>query len=123
MPRVRKLLFLIASKGRARLVRFSPGDDRFVTTWRSGTRANAHNLSGQHDLLHEIIRQAKAEIAQEHLEGLFIVAPESEIKTLREHMERGLIVVGGVVDDRIDPTDAELADLLAQALQAPGPER
>ncbi|MES3027620.1 MAG: hypothetical protein V4820_07200 [Pseudomonadota bacterium] len=124
MPRIRKLLFLIASKGRARLVQYRPGEDRFVTTWRYGERVNGRNAPHvQTDLVHEVIRQADKEIAADHLEGLFIIAPASEIEELREHMERGLIVVGGVVDDRINPTDAELTDLLVQALQAPTPER
>jgi hypothetical protein len=124
MQRVRKLLFLIKSKGEARLVQYRPGEDRFVTTWRYGQRANGLNTPHlENDLLHAIIRQAEREIATDHLEGLFIVAPEGEIEELREHMERGLIVVGGVVDDRIDPSNAELADVLFQALQAPSPER
>ena len=124
MRRVRKLLFLIASKGRARLVQYRPGEDRFVTTWRYGERANGLNAPHiQNDLVHEIIRQANKEIAVDHLEGLFIIAPASEIEELREHMERGLIVVGGVVDDRMDPTNAELADVFVHALQAPTPER
>ena len=114
MARVRKLLFLIACDGRVRLVRYQPGENCFVTIW------GAH---AEKDLLHEIVRQAEREIADSHLEGLFIVAPASEIDELREHMERGLIVVGGVVDDRVDPSDADLADVLTQALRAPSPER
>lgn len=124
MPRVRKLLFLITSKGRARLVQYRAGEDRFVTTWRCGERANGRNAPHvQNDLVHEIIRQADREIADDDLEGLFIIAPASEIEELREHLERGLIVVGGVADDRIDPSDGELGDILVQALQAPTPER
>lgn len=118
MARVRKLLFLIACNGRVRLVRYQPGENCFVTIW--GDRERAH---AEKDLLHEIVRQAGREIADSHLEGLFIVAPASEIEDLREHMERGLIVVGGVVDDRVNPSDADLADVLTQALRAPSPER
>lgn len=118
MARVRKLLFLITCNGRVRLVRHQPGENRFVTIWRYEERAH-----GEKDLLHELVRQAEREIADSHLEGLFIVAPASEIEELREHMERGLIVVGGVVDDRVDPSDADLAAVLTQALRAPSPER
>ena len=121
MPRVRKLLFLIASKGRARLVRYSLGEDQFVTTWRHEDGLNDTHI--QNDFLHEIIRQAHEEIALDHLEGLFIIAPTNEIEDLRDHLERGLIVVGGVANDRMCPTNAELADVLVQALQAPMPER
>ncbi len=124
MRRVRKLLFLIVSKGRARLVQYRADEDKFVTTWRHGERANGLNTPHPpNDLVHEVIRQAGKEIAVDHLEGLFIVAPASEMEELREHLERGLIVVGGVVDDRVDPSDAELAEVLTQALRAPTPER
>ncbi len=124
MPRVRKLLFLIKCKGGARLVQYRPDEKRFVTTWRYGERANGRNIPHpENDIFHAIIRQADREITIDHLEGVFIIAPEEEIEELREHMERGLIVVGGIVDDRIDPSNAELADILVQALQAPAPER
>jgi len=119
MSRIRKLLFLIAAEGHARLVRYLPGEGRFATAWMSGETC----ADPQGDLIHEIIRQAGREIAVNHLEGLFIVAPASELEELRERLERGLIVVGGVDEDGIDQSDTALARTLTQALQAPSPER
>lgn len=116
MTLTRKLLFVIASGKRARLVRSIAG--RFITFWRS-----ADDVVSEGDLLVEVSRHARQHIAEAHLEGLVIVAPAGELLRLSAGLERSVVVVGVVAEDLYDRPDAALSNVLEKVLHAPLPER
>jgi hypothetical protein len=112
VSQIRKLLFLIASRGRSRLVRPAPEGGRFVTVWRSDHQTTAGELA----------RQARQFLAQDHMEGLVVVAPRDELEAVRAKLDDLLVIVGGLAADLYDHEDADLARL-DKALHAPWPER
>ena len=77
LSQVHKLLFLIASKGRWRLV-LPASDGRYATCVRAGPEMAAQQLA----------RKARRILAERHLEGLVIVAPGDELDTLRASLQR-----------------------------------
>ena len=112
MSQIHKVLFLIASKGRWRLV-LPASDGRYATCARAGPKMGAEQLT----------RQARHIVAEHHLEGLVVVAPGDELDTLRDGLEPLLVVVGALAEDIYDLSDAELGRVLDKALRAPWPER
>ncbi len=112
LSQVHKLLFLIASKGRWRLV-LPASDGRYATCVRAGPEMAAQQLA----------RKARHILAEHHLEGLVIVAPEDELDTLRGELEALLVLVGVLAEDLYDMSDDELGHVLDRAIHAPWPER
>ena len=112
MSQVHKVLFLIASKGRWRLV-LPESNGRYATCERGGSEMAVEQLA----------RKARHIVAEHHLEGLVVVAPEDEIDILRDKLESLLVLVGALAEDLYDLSDAELGRVLDKALHAPWPER
>ena len=112
MPQVHKLLFLIASKGRRRLV-LPASDGRYATCGLAGGEVAAQQLA----------REARHIVAEHHLEGLVIVAPGDELDTLRDELEAHLVLVGALAEDLYDMSDDGLGHVLDKAIHAPWPER
>ena len=112
MSQVHKLLFLIVSKGRWRLV-LPASDGRYAMCVRAGPEMAAQQLA----------RKARRILAERHLEGLVIVAPGDELDTLRDELEAHLVLVGALAEDIYDMSDDELGHVLDKAIHAPWPER
>lgn len=112
MSKLHRLLFLIASRGRWRLV--LPASDGRYTTLLQADQAMA---------VEEMARRARHIVAEHHLEGLVIVAPGDELDALRDKLEALLVLVGGLAADLYDLSDAELGGVLDKALHAPWPAR
>ena len=112
MSQVHKLLFLIASKGRWRLV-LPASDGRYATCVRAGPEIAVQQL----------VPEARRIVAEHHLEGLVIVAPGDELDTLRGELAALLVLVGALAEDLYDMSDDELGHVLDKAIHAPWPER
>lgn len=112
MSQVHKLLFLIASKGRRRLV-LPASDGRYATCGPAGPEIAVQQL----------VQEARRIVAEHHLEGLVIVAPGDELDTLRDELEAHLVLVGALAEDLYDMSDDELGHVLDKAIHAPWPER
>lgn len=114
---IRRLLFLIASDARLRLVH-RDHSGRFETVWRATPLSG-----GQEQNVSEVARQARRWIADDHLEGLVVVAPAHELDAIVPKLEHDLVVVGKVEADLYMKLDRDLAAALDPALHAPLPER
>jgi hypothetical protein len=71
----------------------------------------------------QLARRARHIVAERHLEGLVVVAPEDELDTLRDKLEALLVLVGALAEDLYDLPDTELGRVLDKALHAPWPIR
>lgn len=69
----------------------------------------------------QLARQARHIVAEQHLEGLVVVAPADELDMLRDKLEALLVLVGALAEDVYGLSDAALGRVLDKALHAPGP--
>jgi len=121
MTRDRRLIYLICSRGRARLVTHDAARDMFKTVESFTCPSGAGLASPEH--FHRLVERIREHMARARYEGLFLVAPPVEIEALRERLERSFIVLGGLDSDATDLEEEALSSLLEPTLRTPYPER